>query len=107
MPRRVVTSLTTGSPMSIRTVSPIAMLTACLFACASGRAGSASVPQSPENLQQLALDVVHSGMSQEQYSSVMRALANALVETMEKQAMAENRKLPPDARKFLAEIMGQ
>ena len=83
------------------------MLSACLFACASGHAATASSPPSPATLQQLALDTVHTGMSQEQYLSIMRAVENAMIDTMEKQAVRENRKLPRAAHEFVAEILRQ
>ena len=46
-------------------------------------------------------------MSQEQYASTMQAFENAVLETLEKQARAENKKLSPAFRRFLAEFTAQ
>lgn len=92
--------------MSIRAIALVAG--ACLFSCASQRSAVTSPSQTPETLLlQLALDVVHGGMSREQYASITHAIEDAMIETMEKQAAADHKTLPPAFRQFIAEISGR
>ena len=96
--------------MIIRSISCLVILSgASLFACASRRVPSTSTVSSPQDLRQLALDVAHTGMSQEQYTSIVQAFENSIVEMVERQA--QNKKVSPASRRafraFFAEFMGK